>query len=65
VSENGAVQNIEVVGGHPLLIEEAIKSIRTWKYRPARQNGDSIASHIVINVTFALELTHRNDTLPD
>ena len=35
VSASGAVDNIDVIGGNPILVENAVKAVRSWKYAPA------------------------------
>ena len=34
VMPNGSVAAIEVRGGNPILVENAIKAVKTWKYAP-------------------------------
>ena len=34
VLPNGSVAAIEVHGGNPILVENAIKAVKTWKYAP-------------------------------
>ena len=35
VLPNGSVAAIQVRGGNPILVENAIKAVKTWKYAPA------------------------------
>lgn len=35
VLPNGNVANVAVRGGNPILVESAIKAVKTWKYAPA------------------------------
>jgi TonB family protein len=35
VAPNGTVKSVEVKGGHPVLVEEAQKALRQWKFEPA------------------------------
>jgi len=35
VLPNGSVAAIEVHGGNPILVENAVKAVKTWKYAPA------------------------------
>jgi membrane protein involved in colicin uptake len=35
VAPDGSVGNIDVVGGNPILVENAIKAVKAWKYVPA------------------------------
>jgi TonB family protein len=35
VLPNGSVANIQVIGGNPILVENALKAVKNWKYAPA------------------------------
>jgi TonB family protein len=35
VLPNGSVSTIQVIGGNPILVENAIKAVKNWKYAPA------------------------------
>jgi len=35
VLPNGSVANIQVIGGNPILVENAVKAVKSWKYAPA------------------------------
>jgi TonB family protein len=35
VQANGTVSNVEVLGGNPILAENAAAAVRKWKYAPA------------------------------
>jgi TonB family protein len=36
ISPDGQVKNVEVVGGHPLLVNAAVDAVKQWKYAPAK-----------------------------
>jgi TonB family protein len=36
VSPDGQVKHVEVVGGHPLLVNAAVDAVKQWKYAPAK-----------------------------
>jgi periplasmic protein TonB len=55
VNVSGSVQNIRVVEGHPLLIDEALRAVKKWKYRPAILNGQPTPSPVTIRVRFTLK----------
>jgi periplasmic protein TonB len=55
VNVSGSVQNIRVVEGHPLLIDEALRAVKKWKYRPAILNGQPTPSPVTIRVRFILK----------
>ena len=36
VSPDGQVKHVEVLGGHPLLVNAAVEAVKQWKYAPAK-----------------------------
>jgi TonB family protein len=34
VQPNGSVTDIDVHGGNPILVENAVKAVKNWKYAP-------------------------------
>jgi protein TonB len=50
----GAVQVIEVVGGHPLLIPAAIEAVKQWEYKPVLLNGVPVDVETTVDVAFSL-----------
>jgi protein TonB len=57
VNVNGAVENLRVVEGHPLLVGEALRAVKKWKYRPAVLNGQPVSCSVTITVRFILKGT--------
>ncbi len=55
VSVSGSVENIRVIEGHPLLIDEAVRAVKKWKYRPAILNGQPTPSPVTVRVRFILK----------
>jgi len=54
IGVNGSVADLHVVEGHPLLVNEALRAVKKWKYRPAILNGKPTPSPVTINVRFNL-----------
>ena len=54
VSEGGAVEDIRVIRGHPLLNEAALHAVRQWKYSPYFLNGEPIPVTATVTVNFVL-----------
>jgi protein TonB len=52
IDEKGAVKNVKVASGDPILGNAAKVAVATWKYRPATLNGQAIPSNVVIQVSF-------------
>jgi TonB family protein len=47
VGRDGAVKDVRIIGGHPLLTEAAAKAVRGWQYEPAAKE-----SKIVVKLSF-------------
>lgn len=54
ISKEGAVTNLRVISGPPMLQQAALDAVKTWKYRPYLLNGQPVAVETQINVVFAL-----------
>jgi protein TonB len=52
INERGAVKNVTVVSGDPVLAAAAKNAVLQWKYKAATLNGQPIASTAVIQVLF-------------
>ena len=55
ISQNGAIQNLRVATGPPLLLQAALDAVSTWRYRPYLLNGQPIAVETTVNVVFHLD----------
>ena len=49
IDKQGAIANLGVVSGHPLLVDAAVEAVRQWQYRPILLNGQPI--EVVTTVT--------------
>ncbi|MFA6600849.1 MAG: energy transducer TonB [Candidatus Omnitrophota bacterium] len=56
VDERGEVANTELLrsSGHRILDQEAVKTVRAWRFVPAEQMGECVASHAEVPVVFRL-----------
>jgi Gram-negative bacterial TonB protein C-terminal len=52
VGRDGTIQNLELVSGHPLLVEAARKAAETWLYKPTLLNGVPVEVVTTITVSF-------------
>ena len=50
----GTVQQLEVISGHPLLVQAALDAVKQWKYRPTTLNGEPVEVDTTIDVIFSL-----------
>ena len=54
IDQQGAIQELQVKSGHPMLVTAATNAVRQWKYRPFRLNGAAIEVETQITVRFAM-----------
>jgi len=54
VQKDGAVGQLEVVSGHPLLQQAAVDAVLQWRYRPTLLNGEPVEVDTTIDVIFML-----------
>jgi len=54
VDEEGNVADVKVLRGHILLVEEAVRAVKQWKYSPTLLNGEPVS--VVANVTVIFQL---------
>ncbi|MBV9404465.1 MAG: energy transducer TonB [Acidobacteriaceae bacterium] len=55
ISKEGNIENLQLVRGHPLLINAAKQAVLQWKYRPTLLNGQplEVITDILVNFTLA------------
>jgi len=54
ISKDGSVQELQVLSGHPLLVQSALDAVRQWRYRPTLLNGEPVEVDTTIDVIFSL-----------
>jgi protein TonB len=54
IDKDGKVAQLEVVSGHPLLVQSALDAVREWRYKPTLLNGDPVEVDTTITVTFTM-----------
>jgi protein TonB len=59
IEESGRVDHLNVVEGHPMLIDAAIEAVRQWRYIPAKLHGVPTTSSVRVNVIFKLVFPDR------
>ncbi len=52
ISEKGEVRNVQVRRDIVPLTEEAVRSVKTWKFEPAKLDSKAVTSRITVAVTF-------------
>lgn len=54
ISNEGDIDSLRVVSGHPMLSSAAVDAVRQWKYRPTLLNGEAI--QVITSVTLKFTL---------
>jgi len=54
IDEDGVVERLKLMGGHPLLVQAAMDAVAQWRYRPFMRNGRPAAVVTTIEVPFTL-----------
>lgn len=43
ISPDGSVKKVDVIGGHPLLAQAAVESVKHWKYQPGSDETRTVS----------------------
>jgi protein TonB len=54
IGTDGAVREVQVIAGHPLLIQAALDAVMQWRYQPTLLNGRPVEVETRITVIFTL-----------
>lgn len=54
ISRDGKIENLQLVSGHPLLVQAATAAVRQWRYRPYFLNDQPVEVETQITVNFTL-----------
>jgi len=54
IGKDGSIQNLQLVSGHPLLVEAARQAVAQWQYKPTLLNGEPVEVVTTIDVNFTL-----------
>jgi periplasmic protein TonB len=54
IDKEGRVSELQVISGHPLLIQSALDAVRQWRYRPTMLNGEPVEVDTTITVSFRI-----------
>ena len=55
ISRDGRITSLDVISGHPLLVQAALEAVRQWRYRPTMLNGEPVEVETSITVIFKLQ----------
>jgi protein TonB len=56
IGADGAVQNLRVLNGPPILVSAAQQAVREWRFKPIVQNGQAVESKATITVNFNIKV---------
>ena len=56
VAKDGTIQSLQLISGHPLLLEAANGAVKQWLYQPTLWNGEPVEVITQIDVNFTLEI---------
>jgi uncharacterized protein (TIGR02246 family) len=54
IGKDGRLKKVEVVSGHPLLIQSAMDAVKQWQYEPTLLRGKTVVVDTEIDVIFSL-----------
>jgi protein TonB len=54
IAKTGAVESLQVISGHPLLVQSALDAVKQWRYQPTLLNGEPVEVDTEIDVIFSL-----------
>jgi protein TonB len=54
IDDDGNVSELQVVSGHPLLVQAALTAVKQWRYQPTLLNGEPVEVETTITVSFVL-----------
>jgi periplasmic protein TonB len=64
IGRDGTVQELRLIGGHPLLVPAAMNAVKRWRYRPAFRYGRPIEVLTTIDVHFTLDSAPLDSETP-
>jgi protein TonB len=54
IDREGIIQDLQVISGHPLLVQAALNAVRQWRYRPYYLNDQPVEVETQVTVNFSL-----------
>jgi protein TonB len=58
ISKEGAIENLKLISGHPMLVPAAIEAVKQWHYRPYILNGEGLEVETTVTVNFYIGRTN-------
>jgi len=54
IGKDGTVQDLQVISGHPLLLQAAMNAVKQWRYQQTLLDGNPVEVDTTIDVIFSL-----------
>jgi protein TonB len=54
IDRDGKITSLQLIEGHPLLVESAQEAVAQWQYKPTLLNGDAVEVVTQIDVNYTL-----------
>ena len=54
IGKDGTITNLQVLSGHPLLVQAALEAVKQWLYKPTLLNGEPVEVITTIDVNMTL-----------
>jgi TonB family protein len=54
IAKDGSIRNLEVLSGHPTLVDAAMDAVRQWRYSPTMLEGEAVEVDTTVDVIFSL-----------
>ena len=55
IATDGTIQSLQVISGHPLLVQSALEAVRQWRYRATILDGQPVEVDTYITVVYTLQ----------
>ena len=55
ISKEGHIENLQLIEGHPMLVEAAINAVRQWQYKPYMLSGEPVEVETTVFVNFHID----------
>jgi len=56
VAADGAIRDLRVLSGNPILVPAAVDAARQWRFAPYLQNGQPVATQAKIMINFSIKV---------
>jgi protein TonB len=55
ISAQGAIESLQVIDGHPMLVSAAMDAVRQWRYKPYMLSGQPVEVETTVFVNFHID----------